>query len=143
MSGMQCTRSLAPASRHTLIRWMTNVMEAFFVTKGEGRKLDSFIISYSFIAAKCSLQGSQRHGRLCSSEPPLTLWPVVTLGPEYRVAPTIGVRGRDSREQRRQPALRRVQTLFPRYKGKPCTRQLQVKSPPKRSLNERELVSRA
>jgi len=32
---------------------------------------------------------------------------------------------------------------FPRYKGKPHTGQLKVKSPPKRSLNERELVSRA
>jgi len=32
---------------------------------------------------------------------------------------------------------------FPRYKSKPRTGQLKMKSPPKRSLNERELVSRA
>jgi hypothetical protein len=32
---------------------------------------------------------------------------------------------------------------FPRYKSKPRTGQLKVKSPPKRLLNERELVSRA
>jgi len=32
---------------------------------------------------------------------------------------------------------------FPRCKSKPHTGQLKVKSPPKRSLNERELVSRA
>jgi hypothetical protein len=32
---------------------------------------------------------------------------------------------------------------FPRYKSKPRTRQLQVKSPPKRLLNEREPVAHA